>query len=291
MLGVDLAQQVGYDMTMTMQEIADKALTVWSYLYGGGWVMFVVYAVMGWAFARIVRRLFLKLSRSEKRLPLQMGRFLSKFVVAVIWAIAGVQALRAVGVDIMGILGAAGVAGVAIGFASQTSLSNLISGVFLVTERSLSIGDYVKTSGLEGTVESINLLSIYLRQPDNALIRIPCESIIKNPVVNYTRQRMRRCDFEVGVDYGTDIAQVKQVVQRIADQLPGLIKTQPPTVQFIDYGESSLDLRIGVWCTFDDYHRMRYDFAKALTDAFRAEGISIPFPIRDVRLTKEKAAA
>lgn len=273
-----------YDTGMTTQEILDKALSVWSYLYDGGWIMFVVYITAGWVVARMVRKVFLKLSRTERRLPIQIGRFLSKFVVAVIWALAGVQALRAVGVDLVGILGAAGVAGVAIGFASQTSLSNLISGVFLVTERSLSIGDYVKTGGLEGTVESINLLSIYLRQADNALIRIPCESIIKNPVVNYTRQNLRRCDFEVGVDYSTNIAQVEKVVHEVVTRLNLLPKGPAPTVQFIGFGESSLDLRVGVWCSFSDYHHARYTFAKALMDAFNAAGISIPFPIRDVRM-------
>ncbi|MCH5285070.1 MAG: mechanosensitive ion channel family protein [Akkermansiaceae bacterium] len=271
---------------MTKQEVADNALAVWSYLIDGGWVMFVIYVVAGWVIARIVRRLFLKLSRSERRLPIQIGRFLSKFVVAVIWALAGVQALRAVGVDLVGILGAAGVAGVAIGFASQTSLSNLISGVFLVTERSLSIGDYVKTSGLEGTVESINLLSIYLRQADNALIRIPCESIIKNPVVNYTRKNIRRCDYEVGVDYSTDISRVQEVVDRVVQRLDLLPDAPAPVVQFIGFGDSSLDVRIGVWCAALDYHHTRYVFAKALMDAFHEAGISIPFPIRDVRMTQ-----
>lgn len=272
---------------MTTQEVWNQALAVWSYLYEGGWVMFVVYVVAGWVVARMVRKLFLKLSRTERRLPIQISNFLSKFVVAIIWALAGVQALRAVGVDLVGILGAAGVAGVAIGFASQTSLSNLISGVFLVTERSMRIGDYVKISDLEGTVESINLLSIYLRQADNALIRIPCESIIKNPVVNYTHQNLRRCDFEVGVDYSTNLEQVQAVVQAVVNELDFVLKDPAPAVQFIGFGESSLNVRIGVWGPAAEFHHIRYAFAKALMDAFRTAGISIPFPIRDVRLTQE----
>lgn len=272
---------------MTKEEILNQAMSVWSYLYDGGWVMFVVYIIAGWVVASMVRKIFLRLSRSERRLPIQVGNFLSKFVIAVVWALAGVQALRAVGVDLVGILGAAGVAGVAIGFASQTSLSNLISGVFLVTERSLRIGDYIKTDGLEGTVESINLLSIYLRQPDNALIRIPCESIIKNPVVNYTKKNLRRCDFEVGVDYSTDIAQVETVVRGVVAKMNLLPGGPAPVIQFIGFGESSLDLRIGVWCDFSGYHRARYDFAKSLMDAFHDAGISIPFPIRDVRVKHE----
>ena len=277
-----------YDAGMTTQELLNKALEAWRYLLNEGWIMFLVYLVAGWVVARMVRKLFLKLSRTEKRLPVQIGRFLSKFVVAIIWALAGVQALRSIGVDLVGILGAAGVAGVAIGFASQTSLSNLISGVFLVTERSLSIGDYVKTGGLEGTVESINLLSVYLRQADNALIRIPCESIIKNPVVNYTRQNLRRCDFEVGVDYTTNLADVQRVVNEVAKELGFLPKGTQPAVQFIGFGESSLDVRIGIWGAAADFHHIRYTFAKSLMAAFGKAGISIPFPVRDVRLTQEK---
>ena len=271
---------------MTVLEIWHKILNALLYLKAEGWIMLVVYVVAGWIVTRVVRKLFLKLERVGK-VPVQVGRILSKFVIVIIWMMAGVQALRSVGVDLVGILGAAGVAGVAIGFASQTSLSNLISGVFLVVERSLSIGDYVKTGGLEGTVESINLLSIYLRQPDNALIRIPCESIIKNPVVNYTRQHMRRCDFEVGVDYSTNLAQVQAVVHEVAEALPIIAQIPEPVVQFIGFGESSLDVRIGVWGPATDYHTIRYTFAKALMDAFGKAGISIPFPIRDVRMPHE----
>ena len=271
---------------MSSQEILAKAKELCLYLHNGGWTMFVVYIAAGWIVARVIRKLFTRLSRSEKRLPIQIGRFLSKFVIALIWALTGVQALRSIGIDLVGILGAAGVAGVAIGFASQTSLSNLISGAFLVTERSLSIGDYVKTSGLEGTVESINLLSIYLRQPDNALIRIPCESIIKNPVVNYTRKNLRRCEFEVGVEYTTNLEQVQTVVHQVVKSLP-ILQQPAPVVQFIGFGESSLDVRIGIWCGLADYHAVRYSFAKALMDAFGEAGISIPFPVRDVRLHRE----
>ena len=273
--------------SMTMQEVLNDAMAVWSHLYDGGWVMFLVYIVVGWVVSSMARRIFVRLSRTEKRLPIQIGNFLSKFVVAFIWALAGVQALRAVGVDLVGILGAAGVAGIAIGFASQTSLSNLISGVFLVAERSMKIGDYVKTEGMEGTVESINLLSIYLRQPDNALIRIPCENIIKNPVVNYTRQNLRRCDFEVGVDYTSNLEQVQAVVLKVASELNFILKDPAPVVQFIGFGESSLDVRIGVWGNATEYHHIRYSFAKALMDAFGRNGISIPFPVRDVRVSNK----
>lgn len=248
--------------------------------------MFVLYIFVGFILARVIRKVFLRLLNKE-HMPRQVGRFLSKFIVALIWVMAGVQALRAIGVDLVSILGAAGVAGVAIGFASQTALSNLISGIFLVTERSFLVGDYVRVSGLEGTVESVNLLSIYLRQPDNALIRIPCETIIKNPVVNFTKDELRRSDYDVGVDYSTNLEQVQTVVKEVVSRMEILPKAHPPVIQFLSFADSALTVRIGIWCYANDYHHSRYAFAKALSDAFRAAGISIPFPIRDVRLTKE----
>lgn len=270
---------------MTMHDITDKLMHAFLYLKTEGWVMLVVYLVAGLILARFVRKIFIKLERSGK-IPLQVGRILSKFVVVIIWMLSGIQALRSVGVDLVGILGAAGVAGVAIGFASQTALSNLISGIFLITERSFSIGDYVRVSDLEGTVESINLLSLYIRQADNALIRIPCESIIKNAVVNFTRNGLRRCDFEVGVDYSTDLAQVQEVVTKVVDELKFVPEGPAPAVQFLGFADSSLNVKLGIWCAATDYHHCRYTFAKALMHAFREAGISIPFPIRDVRVSK-----
>ena len=105
-----------------------------------------------------------------------------------------ILALRAVGVDLISVLGAAGVAGIAIGFAAQTVLSNLISGIFIMSERSIRLGDYITTDSISGTVESVNLLSVTLRQVDNATVRIPCESLVKSPVINITGDALRRCD-------------------------------------------------------------------------------------------------
>ena len=270
---------------MTYQEWIAKAEGVWAYIRNEGWMEFALCIVVGYVLIRIIRRIFDRLSRS-RRLPVQMVRFCHKFLVSLIWVMVSIQALRAVGVDLIGIMGAAGVAGVAIGFASQTALSNLISGFFLVTERSFALGDYVRIDNLEGTVESINMLSIYLRQPDNALIRIPCETIIKNPVINFTRNKIRRCDFEIGVDYSSDLEHVRKILAKTAAEQPLLLQTPPPAIQFIGYGDSSLNIRIGAYCSAENYHAARYDLAHAILNAFRAEGISIPFPIRDLRITR-----
>lgn len=269
-----------------MEAFLEKVLEVLTMPMHYGWGMMLIYLLMGWVASILIRKLFSRLEHSG-RMPVKVGRLLSKFVRVVLWLIVIIQGLRAVGVDLVGILGAAGVAGVAIGFASQTALSNLISGLFLITERSIRSGDYVRINDLEGTVESINLLSIYIRQPDNALIRIPCESIIKNSVINYTRTNIRRSDFLVGVDYSTRLEDVEKVVRRVVESMNELPQSPEPVVQFVGFGESSLDVRIGVWCPNATFHASRYKVVVALMKAFGEAGISIPFPIRDVRLAHE----
>lgn len=248
-------------------------------LASSGWVEFAVYVVLGFIFSNVIRHLYMRLAGAE-HMPKQILKLLSRALKAIIWVLVLVQGLRAVGVDVVGILGAAGVMGVAIGFASQTSLSNLISGIFLVSERSFKPGDYIQVEGEEGMVESINLLSVYLRKPDNSLVRIPCETLIKSPVRNITGSPSRRIDLDVGVDYNSDLEQVKRIIFDVIKQEQDLLDTPAPTVLFSGFGDSSLNLHIGAWCKTEVYHAQRYRLATALLEAFRKEGINIPFPVR-----------
>ena len=254
---------------------------IWAHMATHGWIELIVYLALGWILCTVVGRVFTGLE-STKRLPTQMLKLLSRALKGIICAIALIQGLRALGIDVVSILGAAGVMGVAIGFASQTSLSNLISGIFLISERSFKIGDYIRVEGEEGTVESINLLSVFLRRPDNALVRIPCESLIKTPVTNITGSPRRRIDLDVGVDYSSDLSKVKEVILDVIKQESELMDDPAPVVMFTGFGDSSLNLRIGAWCKTEVYHGLRYRFATALLERFAKEGINIPFPIRTV---------
>lgn len=248
---------------------------------GFGWVAFAFYIMLGWVASLGIGRLLRKIDKNchEQR---QIYTLLCKIGKGVIWALVLVEGLRGIGVDVVSILGAAGVAGVAIGFASQTALSNLISGAFLVSERSFKMGDYIQTGSEEGTVESINLLSVYLRRSDNTLVRVPCEMLIKNPVRNLTGAAMRRIDFNIGVDYSCNLTEVKRIIVAVIEKQPELLNTPAPVVTFSGFGDSALNLHIGAWCRTEVYHSVRYEFATALLAAFAEHGINIPFPIRAV---------
>ncbi len=263
-----------------------EQLWQWMQVTGGrlmelGWLRFVVFILLGFIGSWFAKRLMRPLHHAGK-IPAQILRMMQTALVVLVWVFASIQALHAVGVDLVSVLGAAGVVGIAVGFASQTTLSNFISGIFLVGERSVSLGDYIRVNGVEGSVEAINLLSVSLRQGDNSLIRIPIEDLIKNPMVNITGDHMRRIDFDLGVDYASDLKQVRECILRVVQEQPMLVPTPAPVVLFTGFGDSSLDLHVGAWCKTGDYHEARFHFAHALLASFAKEGINIPFPTRQL---------
>ena len=252
---------------------------VWDFIISQGWVIFALTLTVGMVLSIVLKRIFRPLNH---KLPRQVGMLLEKALLTLLWVFVIVHALRALGVDLISVLGAAGVAGIAIGFAAQTVLSNLISGIFIMSERSIRLGDYIDTNGIAGTVESVNLLSVTLRRPDNATVRVPCESLVKTPVVNITADTLRRCDFDLGVDYASDLEHVRQVILKVIEEQPLLAAEPAPAVQFVGFGDSSLNLHIGAWCKTTDYQQARFAFGKAILQAFAQEGINIPFPVRTI---------
>ncbi|MCB5278654.1 MAG: mechanosensitive ion channel family protein, partial [Candidatus Cloacimonetes bacterium] len=141
----------------------------------------------------------------KDKLSLQSEVLIGRTVKYVLYLILLVMVLNEFGFKISALLGAAGIFGVAIGFASQTSVSNIISGIFLISEKPFMIGDVVEVVGNLGSIESIDLLSIKLKTFDGRYVRIPNETMIKNDVTNLTRFDIRRAQFVVGVAYKEDV--------------------------------------------------------------------------------------
>ena len=253
---------------------------VWKYPNLTQAVKVVFILALAWAIVKILRRILPPVFK--RSLNRQVAHLLQNTIFITIWILAFIQVLSVFGVDVVSILGAAGVVGIAIGFASQTSLSNLISGIFLVGEKSVKLGDWVQVDGFSGAIESIDLLSVKIRTADNSLVRIPNETLIKAPVQNMTQASLRRCDFDIGVDYSSDIARVRQIIRQVVARQTSLVNNPPPAVMFVEFADSALTIHVGAWCKTPDYVDARFEFAGNILDAFRKEGINIPFPIRTV---------
>ncbi len=191
-----------------------------------------------------------------------------------------VLALLEVGFNLTPLLGAAGVVGIAVGFASQTSVSNVISGFFLIGEKPFQVDDVIQVGDTVGRVLSIDTLSVKLRTFDNRFIRIPNETIVKSQVTTVTRFPIRRLDVNVGVAYKEDIPRVREILLEVTKANPRALMEPEPTVFFDGYGDSSLDLRLAVWVLRENFFSLKNVLLEEIKARFDAEGIEIPFPHR-----------
>ncbi len=188
------------------------------------------------------------------------------------------SALNQLGLNLSVVLGAAGILSVALGFASQTSASNLISGLFLLVERPFSVGDIIRVGSTSGEVLSVDLLSLKLRTFDNLYVRIPNESLIKSEVTTLTKFPIRRFDMQVGVAYKEDLEKVKEVLFDVAHNNPLCLENPKPLFIFQGFGTSSLDIQFSVWAKKENFLDLRNTFFLAVKAAFDKENIEIPFP-------------
>ena len=214
----------------------------------------------------------------KKRTSPQQAKTFCKISYYLILTLIAVSALRELGFNLSILLGAAGILTVAIGFASQTSASNIISGLFLLMDRPFQIGDVIEVGGTMGFVNEVELLSVKLRTFQNALVRIPNEDLIKNQVKNFTFYPIRRIDIEVGVAYKEDIAKVRDILKEVADRNPLCLEEPTPLFVYKGYGNSSIDLLLGVWVKKENFLLLANSIKEEIKVAFDKNGIEIPFP-------------
>ncbi|MBE0486939.1 mechanosensitive ion channel family protein [Marinobacter sp.] len=204
-----------------------------------------------------------------------MIRRLFFYLVFVLFAMA---ALREAGFSLEVVLGAAGILTVAIGFASQTSASNIISGLFLVIEKPFEIGDFIEVDATIGEVIAIDLLSVKLRTPDNLYVRIPNETLIKTRVVNRSRFPIRRIDLTIGIAYAEDVERVSQLFLELAGESAVCLEEPKPFVLVTGFGASSVDLQFSFWVPKDKFLEGRGGMMIAIKKTLDKQGIEIPFP-------------
>ena len=201
-----------------------------------------------------------------------------RFVYYLSMLILLVSVLNEFGFKLSALLGAAGVVGIAIGFASQTSVSNIISGIFLISEKPFVEGDYIEVAGIRGTVESIDLLSLKLKTPDNQFVRVPNETMIKTEVINLTRFPSRRINIKVSVAYKEDLNKVCRLLEEIAASEPLALKEPAPLIAVDDFGPYSVDFLFGVWGKTDDYIDLKSSLMIRIKETLNTNNVEIPFP-------------
>lgn len=192
--------------------------------------------------------------------------------------------LNMFGIKLSAIWGAAGVAGLAIGFAAQTSVSNIISGVFVVSEKAMKVGDYISVEGSSGIVDNIGFLSVKIHTFDNQMVRIPNSTIINGTLTNYNHFDVRRLVVDVGVSYDSDVDKVLEALRTVPSLCPSVLEDPAPKVYYDSLGASSINLKVCLWCKNADFIATKNEAFKAIIKVSRETPFEIPYSKLDVKI-------
>lgn len=240
-------------------------------------ILLVGFVVSRVAAAALVRAL----SRVQTAQQMALTRRITAWVVL---SIALMMAINELGFDITALLGAAGVLTVAIGFASQTTASNMISGLFLSSERGFELGAVIRVGTTLGEIISIDLLSVKLRTFDNLLVRIPNETLIKSEITTLNHFPIRRVDIAIGGAYHDELERIEEVLERVAEVNPLCLEDPKPLFMVNGFGDNAVTLQFSVWTQRDNFLEMRTSLLRQIKKAFEEEGLTFPFPQRQIHV-------
>ena len=236
----------------------------------------IVLLVIGWILAKRMASIAEKYC--EKHFSRHFAILIRRLIFYVIIIGFLISALQQLGFNLTVLIGAAGVFTVAISFASQTAASNLISGFFMIFERPFSLGDSIEVKGISGTVEAIDLLSTKIRTPDNRIVRIPNETMIKSEITNLSYFPTRRIDLFIGISYENDIVKAKDAFLQTAESCPGVLKSPEPSVLLNTFADSNIELKCMVWVNRTDFVNVKSSLQEMIKTRFDQDNIEIPYP-------------
>lgn len=247
----------------------------------------VIILILGaWA-AKFTKRMLARTLGKRNLDPIIVG-FLANIAYIVVLVAVVLAALDRLGIRTTSFVAIIGAAGLAIGLALQGALANFAAGFLMIIFRPFKKGDYIEAAGTAGIVDEIQVFTSILNTPDNRRVIVPNSKIMSDNITNYSAKDTRRLDLIFGVSYSDDIAKVKQVLQRIVDQDTRVLKEPAAQILVGELGDSSVNFIMRVWINSADYWPFKFDTTEKVKITFDNEGITIPFPQRDVHLFQQK---
>jgi small conductance mechanosensitive channel len=244
-----------------------------------------------WLLARIARSATRRgLERSKLEVSSLARDFFVKSTGRLIMLIGLIIAIAQLGIEIGPLLAGLGIAGFVVGFALQDTLSNFASGLMILVYRPYDVGDAIEAGGVIGSVSQMNLVSTMIMTFDNQLLVVPNNKIWGDVIRNITHQETRRIDMTFGIAYSDDIAQAERVLAEIVTSHEKVLEDPAPVIRLHELGDSSVNFVVRPWSKTVDYWDVYWDVTREVKRRFDAEGISIPFPQRDVHVYHDDAS-
>lgn len=247
----------------------------------------IVIFMGGWVLSRLISR---SLGRvATRHFDSHQSMLIKRSTYYVLMGATVISALNEAGINLSVLVGAAGVASVAIGFASQTSMSNLISGIFIVIEKPFKVGDTIRIGTTTGEVAVMGLLSTIMKTADNVMVRIPNETLMKSEIFNTTRYGTRRFDITLALTYGANLKEVRDVLLEAAKSDPNILQTPAPSVAFKDYSPTSVNIVFSAWVKLERLADAGFEIPIAIKSAFDKANIDFATQHRPLSLSDARA--
>lgn len=269
------------------QALYDKAIFM-AAEYGAQLISALVVLIIGlWLVGRIsdvVR------GYAVKGLPDEtLAKFLTNIFEVILKVLLVISVASMVGIETTSFIAILGAAGLAVGLALQGSLSNFAGGVMVLIFRPFKVGDYVGAQGIEGTVIDIGIFVTTFETFDKRILIIPNGPLANGNITNYTKSPVRAVEISIGISYSDDIAKGKTAMEDVLKNDARVLQDEGNVVAVVGLGNSSVDFMVRAFVKTEDYWAMFFDIRPALKSAIEAQGLTIPFPQRDVHIIQENA--
>jgi small conductance mechanosensitive channel len=255
--------------------------------YGGQLLLAIITLIIGlWIIGKIVkgmRKMF-----EARQFDASLQSFLISLTGIALKLMLVISVVTMLGVEMTSFIAILAAAGLAIGMALSGTLQNFAGGVMILIFKPFKVGDYITAEGHSGTVKEIQIFHTILNTPDKKTIILPNGPVSNNSTVNYSTEPVRRVDFTFSIGYNDDIDKAKQVIMGVIEKDERILKDPAPFVGVINLGDSSVDLVTRVWANAADYWGIFFDMQETVKKEFDRQGVSIPFPQRDVHLFQAK---
>ncbi len=238
----------------------------------------IIIILFGFIIAKIISLYIKRLLKD--RIRRDYRELIAKAVNYTLIVVILIVALPHLGIKLSGLLVAGGIVGIAIGFASQNIVSNLISGIFLLIERPISIGNPVNIDGTVGIVEEIEIISTTLRTFDGLYIRLPNQKVFTANITNYEANVARRFEYKIGIRYKDDANKAIDIIKSVVDKEPLALKNPEPQVFVSELGDSSVNIIVRPWAPVAEWYSLYTSLLWKIKTALEHQGIQIPFPQR-----------
>ena len=267
-----------FDFGALWETILELATTYGIKLLMALLVLFIGFRIIK-AITKGLTKMMTKAEVSESLIP-----FLRSLVSAGLKVLLLISVLGMIGIQMTSFIAVLGALGLAVGLALQGTLQNFAGGVIILLFKPYKVGDYIETNGYAGSVKEIQIFTTVMHTPDNKTIIIPNSPIATGSLINYSAQATRRVDFTFGIGYSDDVEKAKKVLMSMLDKHDKIKSDPAPFVRVSELADSSVNFAVRAWVEAGDYWDVFFDITEQVKKDFDKEGISIPFPQKDVHV-------